>query len=208
MERRNQTRQRILEATQELFFRHGIKSITMDDVASHLGMSKKTIYTSFTDKNDLVTGLAEMELECQRTDIDSIHKGSDNAIDEIMKIMNMISRSFARMNPSLFYDLQKFHPAAWKKFREFKEKKLRGFVEENLKAGIKQQLYRKDLNIKIMARLRLAEIEFAFDPAVFPPDQFNFREVQLELIDHFLHGITTLKGHKLINKYKHITEEE
>jgi AcrR family transcriptional regulator len=112
MERRKQTRQRILEATQELFFRHGIKSITMDDVASHLGMSKKTIYTSFTDKDDLVTGLAEMELECQRTDIDTIHKGSDNAIDEIMKIMNMISRSFAKMNPSLFYDLQKFHPVS------------------------------------------------------------------------------------------------
>jgi hypothetical protein len=59
-----------------------------------------------------------------------------------------------------------------------------------------------------MARLRLAEVEIAFDPAVFPPDHFNVREVQLELIDHFLHGITTLKGHKLINKYKHITEEE
>jgi len=208
MERRKQTRQRILEATQELFFRHGIKSITMDDVASHLGMSKKTIYTSFTDKDDLVTGLAEMELECQRTDIDTIHKGSDNAIDEIMKIMNMISRSFAKMNPSLFYDLQKFHPVAWKKFREFKEKKLRAFVEENLKAGMKQKLYRKDLDIKIMARLRLAEVEIAFDPVIFPPDQFNVREVQIELLDHFLHGITTLKGHQLINKYKHITEEE
>ena len=208
METKNQTRQRILEATQELFFRHGIKSITMDDVAAHLGMSKKTIYTSFTDKNDLVTGLAEMELECQRTDLDVIHKKSENAIDEILKIMNMMSRSFSKMNPSLFYDLQKFHPAAWKKFREFKEKKLRGFIEENLKRGIKQNLYRKDLNIKILARLRMAEVEIAFDPSTFQPDQFNVREVQLELIDHFLHGITTLKGHKLINKYKHITEEE
>lgn len=208
MESKNQTRQRILEATQELFFRHGIKSITMDDVAAHLGMSKKTIYTSFTDKNDLVTGLAEMELECQRTDLDAIHKKAENAIDEILKIMNMLSRSFSKMNPNLFYDLQKFHPAAWKKFREFKEKKLRGFIEENLKLGIKQHLYRKDLNIKILARLRMAEVEIAFDPSVFQPDQFNVKEVQLELINHFLHGITTLKGHKLINKYKHITEEE
>jgi TetR/AcrR family transcriptional regulator, cholesterol catabolism regulator len=208
METKKQNRQRILEATQELFFRHGIKSITMDDVAAHMGMSKKTIYTTFTDKNDLVTGLAEMELECQRTDLDAIHKKSENAIDEILKIMNMLSRSFSKMNPNLFYDLQKFHPLAWKKFKEFKEKKLRSFIEENLKNGIKQQLYRRDLNIKILARLRMAEVEIAFDPSVFQPDQFNVRDVQLELIDHFLHGITTLKGHKLINKYKQITEEE
>ena len=208
MESRNLTRQRILEASQDLFFRHGVKSVTMDDVASHMGMSKKTIYTSFRDKNDLVTGLTEMELDCQRTDLDDIHKKSDNAIDEIMKIMTMLSRSFSKMNPSLFYDLQKFHPLAWKKFREFKDKKLRGFIEDNLKRGIKQHLYRKDLNIKILARLRLAELEIGFDPAAFPPDQFNVREVQLELLDHYLHGITTLKGHKLINKYKHITEEE
>jgi AcrR family transcriptional regulator len=208
MERKIQTRQRILEGTQELFFRHGVKSVTMDDVASHVGMSKKTIYSSFRDKNDLVTGLAEMELDCQRTDLDDIHRKSDNAIDEIMKIMNMLSRSFSKMNPSLFYDLQRFHPSAWKKFREFKDKKLRGFIEDNLKRGIKQHLYRRDLNIRILARLRLAELEFGFDPVAFPPDQFNVREVQLELIDHFLHGITTLKGHKLINKYKHITEEE
>lgn len=208
MESRTQTRQRILDATQELFFRHGVKSVTMDDVASHAGMSKKTIYSSFRDKNDLVTGLTEMELDCQRTDIDDIHRTSDNAIDEIMQIMNMLSRTFSKMNPSLFYDLQKFHPGAWKKFREFKDKKLRSFIEDNLKRGIKQHLYRKDLNIKILARLRLAEVEIGFDPEIFQPDQFNIREVQLELIDHYLHGITTLKGHKLINKYKHITEKE
>src|SRR5262245_21443766 len=208
MERKYQTRQRILEGTQELFFRHGVKSVTMDDVASHVGMSKKTICSSFRDKNDLVTGLTEMELDCQRTDLDDIHRKSDNAIDEIMKIMNMLSRSFSKMNPSLFYDLQKFHPLAWKKFREFKDKKLRGFIEDNLKRGIRQNLYRKDLNTRILARLRLAELEIGFDPDAFPPGQFNVREVQLELLDHYLHGITTLKGHKLINKYKHITEEE
>ena len=66
----------------------------------------------------------------------------------------------------------------------------------------------RDRDIKILARLRLAEVEIGFDPEIFPPDQFNIREVQLELIDHYLHGITTLKGHKLINKYKHITEKE
>lgn len=178
----------------------------MDDVAVQMGMSKKTIYQSFKDKDDLVTAMTEQELDCQCTDLDIIKKQSTSAIDEIMKIMEMMSRNFSKMNPRMFYDLQKFHPSAWKKFREFKEKKLQSFIEENLRRGIKQELYRKDLSIKTLARLRMCEVEMGFDQYIFPPDQFSVKEVQLELLDHFLHGIVTLKGHKLINKYKQIIE--
>jgi AcrR family transcriptional regulator len=208
MEKRIRTRQRILEKAQELFFRYGIKSVTMDDVAAALGMSKKTIYTCFRDKNELVTGLTEMELECQKTDLNDIHESSDNAIEETLKVMNMLSRSFSKMHPSLFYDLQKHHPGAWKKFRDYKEKKLRAFIEENLKRGIRQKLYRADLNIKILARLRMTEVEIAFDAGLFPPGEFSLKEVQLELLSHFLHGITTLKGHRMLNRHKQIEEEE
>ena len=80
--------------------------------------------------------------------------------------------------------------------------------KKNLKKGIAQGLYRSEIDTKIMARLRIEEVDLAMNPAVFPPDKFNLTVVQVALLDHFLHGILTIKGHKLINKYKQVIEEE
>jgi len=200
--------ERILEAASELFFRHGIKSITMDDIATHLSMSKRTIYNSFEDKHAIVNALTKQELNLQHKELEDIRKHSKNSIDEIMGAMSCVGKTFGKINPTVFYDLQKFHPDAWKQFRLFKEQRMQGFIEENLKRGIKQGLYRKDLNIKILAKFRIEQVELGFNPIIFPSNKYNMTEVQLVLLDHFLHGITTLKGHKMINKYKRITEEE
>ncbi len=200
--------ERILEAAGELFFRHGIKSITMDAIASHLGMSKRTIYINYEDKHALVKALTRQELAIQENELEDIRRESKNSIDEIMRAMSCAGKIFGKINPTVFYDLQKFHPEAWKQFRAFKELKMQTFIEENLKRGIKQGLYRKDLKIKILAKFRIEQVEMGFNPVIFPSAKFNLTEVQLVLLDHFLHGITTLKGHKLINKYKQVTEDE
>ena len=200
--------ERILEAASELFFRHGIKSITMDEIASHLGMSKRTIYDSYDDKDAIVKALTLFELSIQEKELQDIRKQAENSIDEIMRAMGCIKRTFGKINQSVFYDLQKYYPAAWKHFRNFKEQKMQVFVEENLKRGIKQALYRKDLKIKILARFRIEEVEMGFNTGMFPSSKFDLTEVQLVLLDHFLHGIVTLKGHRLINKYKQVIEEE
>lgn len=200
--------ERVLEAARELFFRHGIKSITMDTIASHLGMSKRTIYDSFEDKHAIVKALIKQELISQEKELDDLRRHSGNSVYELMGAMGCVRNVFEKINPTVFYDLQKFHPEAWKEFRTFKEQKMQIFIEENLKRGIKQELYRKDLNIKIIARFRIEQVEMGFNPIIFPPNKFNMSEVQLVLLDHFLHGITTLKGHKMINKYKQVLEEE
>ena len=201
-----ETQDRILQAAQELFFKYGIKSITMDDFAKHLGISKKTIYQFFENKDQIVNTLTKESLVKRRCSFDEIAKTSTNAIGEIMEMMKNMSAVFTQMNPNLFYDMQKYHPAAWKQFRDFKEECIMSKVEENLQKGIHQKLYRADINIKILAKLRIEQVEMAMNPAVFPPDKFNLSVVQIALLDHFLHGITTLKGHKLINKYKQLVE--
>jgi TetR/AcrR family transcriptional regulator, cholesterol catabolism regulator len=202
------TEDRILQTAGELFYRNGIKSITMDDIASALGISKKTIYQFYPDKDTIVSALTDMELSEQYRQMDEMRNSSVNAIDEIFKVMSCITGTFSRITPNLFYDMQKYHPMSWMRFHEYKEKKMMLFVEENLRAGIKQDLYRKDINIKLMAKFRIEEVTMVFNPAIFPPDKYAIKDVQVTLLDHFVHGITTLKGHKLINKYKHVTEEE
>ncbi|MBN8701949.1 MAG: TetR/AcrR family transcriptional regulator [Bacteroidetes bacterium] len=204
----NETTHKILAGAKELFFRHGIKSITMDDIAKHLGMSKKTIYQYFKDKNEVVHMLMKHTLASDQRDIECIKKESNNVIEEVMEMMKHMTKMFSSINPNLFYDIQKYHPQSWKLLDDFKKKCVEKMVEDSIEKGKKQGLVRVDVDSKVLSRLRIHEIEMAFNMDLFPPDQFQTLQVQLALTDHFLHGIYTIKGHKLINKYKEIIEEE
>lgn len=203
-----ETKDRVLQGAEELFFKYGIKSVTMDDIAKHLSISKKTIYQFYSDKNEIVDTLMKLKLEDDKIAIQQIHTEAENVITEVFGLMKHMSQMFSKMNPNLFYDLQKYHPDSWKLFNKFKEECIESMVENAIKKGAKDGLVRADINTKIIARLRMEEIQLGFNAQIFPPDKFKIVDVQLELLDHFLHGICTLKGHKLINKYKQVTEEE
>ncbi len=203
-----ETRERILQASHELLYKFGVRSVTMDDIAKEIGISKKTIYTCFSDKNELVTQFMQDKLNEHQQSFEYIIQTSANAIDEIFKSMHEMGHVFSRINPNFIYDIQKHHPSAWQLFKNFKDKHVEGMIERNLKKGILEGLYRTDINIKIISKMRLENMEMGFNPMIFSPEDYNIREVQMQLLNHFLHGITTLKGHKLINKYKEITDEE
>jgi AcrR family transcriptional regulator len=198
------TGERILKESGNMFFQHGIRTITMDDIATSLGISKKTIYLYYHDKSQLVKSFTESELKHQEKDMQTIQKTSTDPVEEILNMMTYLENFFNRVNPAVFYDLQKYHPQSWNSFKIFKEKCIIGFVEDNLRRGIQQELYRRDLKTKVLARLRIEEVEMGFNTVVFPQDKFNLTEVQITLIDHFLHGIVTMKGFKLIEKHKKI----
>jgi hypothetical protein len=123
-------------------------------------------------------------------------------------MMKNIQDIFSKINPQLFYEMQKYYPQTWKLFKEFKEDFILNMVQKSLEKGIKEGLVRPDIDIKILSRLRMEQIEWAMNPTAFPPDKFKILDVQLVVVEHFLYGICTLKGHKLINKYKEVTEEE
>ncbi len=193
---------KILHGSRDLFFKHGIKSITMDEIAKHLNISKKTIYTFYKDKNLLVKLMVKSELENEIEVLKSIRTDSENPVDEMLKIMIHVQQFLRRFNPIIFHDLQKYHLSAWDEFKSFQDKTLIGFVEENLKRGIKLSLYRNELNVKILSRLRMAEVNVGFNPVQFPTSLFNPIEVQTEIFEHFIHGIVTTKGLSMINRYK------
>jgi hypothetical protein len=122
--------------------------------------------------------------------------------------MEHLAEMFSEINPHVFYDLQKYHPVVWKQFKEFKENFLFQMIVENLEKGIQEGLYRLTINKEILARLRIEETEMALNPLLFHKEKYKISDIQIELLDHYLHGITTLKGHKLINKYRQINEDE
>jgi TetR/AcrR family transcriptional regulator, cholesterol catabolism regulator len=201
-------RKRILTAGHELFLRYGIRSISMDDIAKHLSISKKTIYQSYRDKDELVHELMKEKLKEDEREFHALEKESANVIEEVFNIMKHMGKVIGQVNPSVFYDLQKYHPNTWKLFKEFKEEFILKMVEDTIIRGVKQGLIRPEINVQVLSRMRMEQIEVGFNAAVFPPDKFQIIDVQLAMIDHFLYGICTLKGHKLINKYKQIIDEE
>jgi TetR/AcrR family transcriptional regulator, cholesterol catabolism regulator len=203
-----ETKDKILQGAEELFFRYGIKSVTMDDIAKHLAISKKTIYQFFEDKNEMVETLMTQSLRKDECEFKQIQADSENVIVEVFNMMKHMGNMFSKVNPNIFYDLQKYHPNAWKQFKVFKHECMAKMVEDSIERGIKEGLVRSDLNAKVLARLRIEEVEMGLNSEIFPPDKFKMLDVQLAMIDHFLHGICTIKGHKMINKFKQVNEEE
>lgn len=180
----------------------------MDDIAKHLAMSKKTIYQHFADKNALIVDLMRNKMENQACLVEKSAENSKDAIQEVLMDVTRIQEMLSKMNPVLFYDLQKYHPQAWLHFKSFKEQNLFKLIQKNLKRGISEGNYRKEINIEILTRMRIKQIDDTFNHTTYPINMFTMSKVMIEITEHFLYGICTLKGHKLINKYKQIIEEE
>ena len=199
--------ERIIQGSEDLFLRAGIKSITMDDIAKHIGMSKKTIYQFFKDKNELVTSLVKKKLKDDENQINDIISKSENVIEEMINMMKCSEDVFSRINPIVMHDMQKYHPEAWAEFQKFKAEILISTLEELLRKGMKQGYIRTDIDVKIIARMRVSQIELGFNTEIFPVAEFNTWKVQIQFLDHFNYGICTLKGYKLLNHYKNIHDE-
>ncbi|MDB5030837.1 TetR/AcrR family transcriptional regulator [Mucilaginibacter sp.] len=198
---------RIIQGGEELFLTAGIKSVTMDDIARHLGMSKKTIYQFFKDKNELVIALVKKKLRDDENQMCDIIGKSNNVIEEMINMMKCSEEIFSRINPIVIHDLQKYHPEAWKQFQHFKADVLIRTLEELLTKGIKQGYIRPDIDVKIIARMRVSQVEMGFNTSVFPHNEFSIWKVQYQLLEHFNFGICTLKGYKLLNQFKNINDE-
>ena len=179
-------KERILETAQELFFKYGIRSISMDDIAKELSISKKTIYQYYKDKDEVVHMLMQKKMGVDQKRFHDISKASENVIEEMFNMMGHMRNVIGQMNPSAFYDLQKYHSDTWKLFKEFRENHIVLMVEEMLTRGIKQGYLRPDIHPKILARLRVEQVEMSFNPNIFPPEKFKILEVQISLLEHFL----------------------
>src|SRR6476469_8001074 len=116
-----EAKERILIKTHELFNRYGIRSVSMDDIATQLGMSKKTLYQYYTDKDELVNAVIEETLQKNQSQCVESRRKMENAIHEVFLSMDMVREMLSNMNPSLLFDMQKYHPAAFKKFLAFKD---------------------------------------------------------------------------------------
>ncbi|MEN9685787.1 MAG: hypothetical protein RLZZ28_1573 [Bacteroidota bacterium] len=194
--------ERIVLKAHELFMRYGIRSVSMDEVANHLGMSKKTIYQYYTDKDALVDDVIEIETRRNEDECKMHQLKSENALHEVFLATDMVMELMQTINPAVLFDLEKYHPRAFKKFSDHKNKFLYKVIFDNLEAGKNQGLYRLEINSDILSRFRLTSMFVIFNQEYFPHGKYSFPELIAEITDSFLYGMTTPKGQKLIEKYK------
>ena len=179
----------------------GLKSVSMDDICNRLGMSKKTIYQYFADKEELVSAVVSSILsQNQQTCEWSISRSKD-AIHEMFLAMQNVSELFSRMNPSILFDLGKYYPKAFQLFYRHKNDFIYNVIRKNLERGIEEDLYRSDLHVEIICRLRLENTLIPFNPEFFNAVKANMVAISEEMTLHYLYGIVSIKGYQLTQKY-------
>jgi TetR/AcrR family transcriptional regulator, cholesterol catabolism regulator len=192
---------RILEKSGELFKTYGIKSITMDEIAARLGVSKKTIYQYYADKEELVNAVMEQHVNYSKDDCMASIDVAENAIHEEFLIQDKTQEHIRDLNPVALHDMQKFHPDAFKKFFLYKNNFMREMVEANLKRGIVEGLYRPEIRTDILAKFRVDSIFQSMNADYILGATFGLAEQQAELFVHYLMGVGSPKGHQLIHRY-------
>ncbi len=195
-------KEHILAAAQALFFKKGIRSVSVDEIASALKMSKKTIYEYFKNKDDIVLELVKSHIHFHQKEIEKLIKKSDNIIEETLAIVKCSSEMMEQINPNVFEDLKTTYPKAWNYLEEFKKTFIIATITKGLQKGQKQRLIRKDINVKLMAYLRLIQINLLFQTDILREFNMSVNELQNQLTKHFLYGIATEKGIKIIEKHQ------
>jgi AcrR family transcriptional regulator len=196
----NKKAEKIIQQVSQLYLKYGIKSVTMDDVARELGVSKKTLYEHFDDKEDLVKKFIRYNIEnIEQKFVDATSK-KFNAIDTLIEISRMITSFLGEFNPSISYDLQKYYPGIWKMIIDYKKESVFVNVKENLQKGMNEGLYREDLIPDIIAKIYVSRIEASMD--------FNFKSatditpstLYVELLKYHVRGIASTKGINYFDK--------
>ena len=192
--------QNILEKIIPLYSKYGIKSITMDDVAKELGISKKTLYQYVTDKNDLVHKAVMFDVERHFFSINCIKEKKLNAIEEIFEINRYLSSILRNYNPSWDYDLKKYYAETYSTLFQKRREQMLSSVMDNINRGIKEGFYRTDVNAKLIAKLHVLRIETMINTDIFTPEEFTSVEVFHELFYYHIRGIANAKGIKYIEE--------
>lgn len=196
-----EVKDRILTKAAELYIRYGIRSITMDEIATQLGISKKTIYQFFTDKDDLVSAVIGREVHKNELECAQYRDEARDAVHEVFLAVEDLELMLKYTNPLMLYDLEKYHPRAFQEIKGYKYQFLYESLLDNLRRGIDEGVYRSDIPKDIVAKNRIESVFLVFDPDLFPHSRYSMSEVNFELALLFLYGIATDKGKELIEKY-------
>lgn len=199
---KEEQKEKILDQARQMFMRYGIRSVTMDDLAKELGISKKTIYQFFKDKNELVNLFTARICSDDQKVITEFETKAKNAIEFVLKVSDYFNGIYANSNPAVIYDLEKYYPEAHQIHEDFDNKTMSEVMQRNIEWGIKDGLYREDIDPEFVSILWKQMLEWASDVRVFPPEKHNLWQTHIKMVDFMMRGMVTLKGFQLMEDYQ------
>lgn len=204
----NEELQNILKKVRELYMKYGIRSITMDDISSELGISKKTLYQHVADKDELVGKFIENEISIRHHQICECISKNCNAIEELVDITLFMNKMMKEQNPATEHDLKKYYPHHFQKTVKARREGIYKYILVNLKKGKAEGLYREDLNEDIIAKMHLSRIEATHQSGIFTPEEVISVKLFMELLVYHVRGIATAEGIAVLDKKVRELEEK
>lgn len=192
---------KIIHKATDLFITLGFKSVTMDDIASEMGISKKTIYAHFNNKTSLVKEVTSSLFNIIAHNIDCICEENKNPIEELYDIKKMVMIHLKDEKSSPQYQLHKYYPQIADNLKEMQYEKMSECTLENLKKGVAQGLYRKDLDIDFISKIYFLGANGIKDDAMFPTNQFPKKALFEMYLEYHLRGIVTPEGLNTLKKF-------
>ncbi len=193
-------REQILDKANDMFLTLGFKSVTMDDIANDLGISKKTIYQYFANKNDLVEASTMLLHKRIADGVDVIMAQEHNPIEEFFVIREFLSQILKDESSSPLHQLQKFFPLIFKTLHEYKFEKMNNCMFENIERGIEQGLYRRDIDREFVSRIYFSGVVAIKDTQMFPESLYKMDLLTLKFLEYHLRALVTPKGLELLTK--------
>lgn len=189
---------KILHKAADMFLNLGFKSVTMDDIAMELGMSKKTIYAHFSTKLKLVQAATFYVLDNINETICTICSGNHNPIEEIFTIKSMVHDQLKNEKSSPSYQLQKYYPRIFKQVKDKQFDSLNLCIVENLKRGIEEGFYRSDINIDLITRFYFSGNMSLTNYELFPIETYNIMTLKDAFLEYHVRAVATEKGLKTL----------
>ena len=200
-------KEKVLHAAESMYMRYGIKSISMDDIARELGISKKTLYQHVENKEDLIGQILKMRIARETAMIQSAIKNADNALEEILTIARSITLELRTMSPKVLFDLQKYYRNIFAAVESFHSDFIYQTIKNNIMRGVREGIYRDNLNEEIIAKLYVGKNLMLVDEGSFPLDTYHRDELFQEHMYYHIHGIASPEGIKLLENYVKINEK-
>jgi hypothetical protein len=195
-------RQKIIEEASVMFRTYGIRAVTMDMLAGRMGISKRTIYEVFSDKEEILQGVLNWMTVRQHEVMNIIFSKSENVIEAVFRMLEMMSEHFMKMSPAFRMDIKRYHSDIVKKLGEGNELPYLKNNSEILRRGINEGVFREDIDIEIINKCMFEVARMSNDEDIFPPDNFPNKDVIRNFYINYLRGISTQKGLDLIDYYE------
>lgn len=187
---------KILEHSAKLFLKYGIKTITMDDIANDLGISKRTLYDIFESKETIIGQIVNFHIENEKKAFEDIVKSSVNSIDMMMKLSNFIFLMYNKLHPSVMTDLKKFYIGIWECIEGFNSESIREIIELNLRQGVKEEFYRPEIDPVVLSLLYVKQLQLFSDEENIHLEKKSKSEIIQQFFEYNMYGIMSAKGIK------------